>query len=150
MRGAVDRRLVALCGSETRVRTLGVLANAFGPLTGYRIGRTAQVPLPKVYRELRRLQSARLVANTSGGWVLRDPDVGALLRKRYRVAWAGDWLRGISRRQSEDRRILDQLQSLPPPKFPKQWSPRGPRRLARRRGKDALLRRMGLEASLHG
>lgn len=146
----IDTRLVALCGSETRLRTLGVLANSFGPLTGYRVGRTAGVSLPKVYRELKRLRSAGLVRLGPKGWILSDPDVGVLLRKRFRISWSRDWFDGIARRSTSDAGILDELRRLPPPRFPKGWRPRDPTRFARDPEKDQLLARLGLESSLHG
>jgi DNA-binding transcriptional ArsR family regulator len=150
VKSRLDRRLVALFGSETRLRTLGVLANSYRPLTGYRIGRTAGVALPKVYRELKRLRSAGLVVQAHGGWVLSDADVGTLLRKRFHVTWEPDWSAEIARRAPADRAILARLRALPPPKFPRAWTPRRPARFRRRAVKDRLLLQMGSGTSLHG
>jgi hypothetical protein len=145
-----DPRLVALFGSTARVRTLAVLASAFRPMTGYRIGRTASVPLPKVYRELKRLRSAGLVAQLPGGWVLSDDDVGSFLRKRLRLAWATDWFGEIERRAPEDRAILGRLRTLGAPGFPRRWTPRDPGQPRRNPRKDRLLSQMGLATSKHG
>lgn len=144
-----DRRLAALFGSEARLRTLGVLANAFRPLTGYRVGRTADVALPKVYRELRRLQRVGLVAHAADGWTLTDPDVESFLRKRYRVSWSVDWFQEVARRASDDKALLARLRRLPPPKFPRGWKPRARGGDRRRRDKDALLADLGQGPSLH-
>jgi hypothetical protein len=150
MSSEVDPKLVALFGSSTRVRTLGVLASAYRAMSGYRVGLTASVPLPKVYRELKRLRSVGLVARVPEGWILTDDDVRHLLRKRYRVAWAADWFREIARRAPEDAAILRHLRSLPAPRFPKHWVPRHPKQYRRDPRKDRLLSRMGLGPSIHG
>jgi DNA-binding transcriptional ArsR family regulator len=150
MSSEVDARLVALFGSATRVRTLGMLANAYRPMTGYRIGQTAAVPLPKVYRELKRLRSGGLVEQTPDGWVLIDLDVRRLLRKRYRVAWASDWFEEVKRRIPDDEAILARLASLRAPRFPRHWAGRQSRRTRRDPRKDRRLARMGLGTSLHG
>jgi hypothetical protein len=81
--------LVALFGSATRVRTLAALATAPGPITGYRIARMCGISPTKTYAELYRLRSANVVreqptATGRRGWLLSDPDVGALLRHRAR------------------------------------------------------------------
>ena len=81
--------LVALFGSATRVRTLAALATAPGPITGYRIARICGISPTKTYAELYRLRSANVVreqptATGRRGWLLSDPDVGALLRRRAR------------------------------------------------------------------
>ncbi len=79
--------LVALFGSATRVRTLAALAMAPGPITGYRIARMCGISPTKTYAELYRLRRANVVreqptATGRRGWLLSDPDVGALLRRR--------------------------------------------------------------------
>ncbi len=81
--------LVALFGSATRVRTLAALATAPGPITGYRIARMCGISPTKTYAELYRLRSANVVreqptATGRRGWLLSDPDVVALLRRRAR------------------------------------------------------------------
>jgi hypothetical protein len=50
----VDPKLVALFGSETRVRTLAVLAGAFRPLAAYRVAKVGGIPVQKAYEEVRR------------------------------------------------------------------------------------------------
>jgi hypothetical protein len=149
MSSPLDGRLVALLGSETRTRVLGCLANAFRPLTGYRVGRTVGVPLPKVYRELKRLRASGLVVQQGGGWVLGDEDVRHLLRKRFRVSWAADWFGEIARRAPEDRAIAARLRALPPPRFRTGWTPRNPVRFRRDIEKDRLLRILGRRTSQH-
>ena len=144
-----DSGLIVLCGSETRARIVGVLANAFGPMTGYRVGRTAGVGLPKAYAELRKLKEGGLARETSNGWILTDSDIGTLFRKRYRLSWSGDWFDGVDRRARSDEEILSRLAELPPPQFPKGWVPRRAALSRRSRSKDEVLAELGLRGSLH-
>ncbi|MGA7923687.1 MAG: helix-turn-helix domain-containing protein, partial [Thermoplasmata archaeon] len=67
MESEVDLTMVALFGSETRVRVLAVLAGAYGPLTAYRVGKTGGVSMPKAYREIGRLHKAGIVARKGAG-----------------------------------------------------------------------------------
>lgn len=100
---AVDPGLAALFGSEDRVRTLAALANADAPLTAYRIATVVGMKPANVYRELKRLvqfnevERAPTLKGTSG-WRLVDADVRALLRRRLRVVWSEDFLRGARER----------------------------------------------------
>ena len=87
----VDSALVAAFGSETRVRTLAVLANATRPLTAYRVALVGAIPVDKAYREVRRLAAARLVERRPDGWVLTDGDLRSLLRRRVRIRWDKEW-----------------------------------------------------------
>jgi hypothetical protein len=91
MSNRVDPGLAEFAGSETRVLTLGVLANATRPLTGYRIAKIAGRPEIKVYEELRRATGVGTVEKTTDGFRLVDPDLRALLRKRIRLFWSEDW-----------------------------------------------------------
>lgn len=91
MAGVADAGLVAFCGSETRVSTLGVLANSSEPLTGYRVSKIAGLQPIKVYRELERASASGLVEKTAQGYRLIDPDLRALLQKRIRVFWSESW-----------------------------------------------------------
>ncbi len=129
---------------------LGVLSNAFRPLTGYRVGVTAGVGLPKAYAELRRLRDRGVVSETLNGWSIRDEDIASLFRKRFRVSWSDDWFGETERRAKEDEACLRRLSSLPRPRFPLKWEPRSPRLSSRDRAKDRLLRQLGLDTSLHG
>jgi hypothetical protein len=149
VRPEVDPLLVAVFGSETRVRTLAVLANAYGPMTAYRVGKVGGVPMPKVYREIDRLARRKLVARTGDGWVLLDPDVRALLRKRVRIHWAGDWLAERARRLPEERALLERLARTVHARPPARWAPRAPGRLSRTPFKDEALRELGLSTSAH-
>jgi len=98
MRLAVDSGLIAFCGSETRVSTLGVLANSNRPLTGYRVSKISGLQPIKVYRELARAVESGLVARSVRGYRLIDPDIRTLLQKRIRVYWSEAWLAGESDR----------------------------------------------------
>lgn len=147
----VDRSLSALFGSDTRLRLLAVLANAQHPLTGYRVAKTAEVPISKVYPELSRLEKARLAAHTKLGWTIDDTDVAALLRKRMRVVDSEDWFRNKSNRDEQDRALMDRLRKLPPPDWSTVNSTAIRYDLSRRKEKDALLARHGMKPSAtHG
>jgi hypothetical protein len=145
----LDPGLVALIGSETRVRILAVLASAHAPMTAYRIGKVGGVSMPKAYREVARLEKARLIGARRDGWVLLDRDVRALLRKRARIAWANDWLAERARRLPEEQTLFDRLQRTEHARPPRGWKPRDPERFQRSAFKDDLLRGMGLRTSDH-
>ncbi|HLY76622.1 MAG TPA: hypothetical protein VKT21_01900 [Thermoplasmata archaeon] len=149
MEPAVDPKLVALFGSETRLRTLAVLAGAFRPMTAYRVAKVGEVPVQKAYEGLRRLGAAGLVVHQPDGWVLADKDVRALLAKRVRISWADDWFAERARRMSNEGPLLQRLRRMPRAKPPKGWHPRDPKRFVRSPAKDRILREMGLRTSLH-
>jgi DNA-binding transcriptional ArsR family regulator len=145
-----DPALVTLFGSKTRVRTLAVLASAARPMTAYRIAKVGEVAIPKVYAELPKLSRAGIVGHRDDGWVLLDDDVRSLLRKRVRIAWAQDFIAESERMGPARKATLARLAKLPPPKFDtKGWTPKHPKRLMRHRGKDRILRQMGLRRSNH-
>ncbi|MGP8077116.1 MAG: hypothetical protein ACLQD8_04815 [Thermoplasmata archaeon] len=146
----LDPRLVALFGSETRVRTLAVLASAHAPMTAYRIGKVGGVSMPKVYREVARLEMAGLIEAHQAGWVLLDRDVRALLRKRIRISWAPDWLAERTRRLPGERALFERLRKTPHARPSPGWQPRDPKRFQRSAFKDEILRNMGLRTSSHG
>jgi hypothetical protein len=145
----MDPGLIALLGSETRVRVLAVLASAHAPMTAYRIGKVGGVSMPKAYREVARLAEARLIGARKDGWVLLDSDVRVLLRKRARIAWADDWMAERARRLPEEQALFDRLQRTEHARPPPGWKPRDPKRFRRSAFKDDLLRGMGLRASDH-
>lgn len=101
---SVDSGLATLFGSEDRVRTLAALANATAPLTAYRVATMVGMKPPNVYRELKRLlqykevEKARTPENRDG-WIVVDPDLRALLRRRMRIVWSGDLTRGGEERE---------------------------------------------------
>lgn len=151
-----DRALVEFCGSETRVRTLGVLANAHSPMSGYRIAKVAGVPEPKVYPELRRGIRSGIIQKEKGGFRLIDPDLRALLQKRVRLYWDVDWDRARKGWSEETPRLLKsglsairrRLRADPSYLRPKGWRPPAASRawsqeLARAPDKDALIRLRG-------
>ncbi len=149
MKPEVDPRLVAAFGSETRVRTLAVLANAFRPLTAYRVGKVGGVPLPKVYREIERLAAAGLVERKGAGWVLVDPGIGALLRTRVRLSWAEDWSAEREARRPAMAALHERLKGAARAEPPKGFVARRPEEHARSPYKDERLRKMGLPTSVH-
>lgn len=150
MEAGADSALIALLGSETRLRVLAVLANASRPMTAYRIGKTGGVPMPKAYGEVRRLGRAGLLRRVASGWVLDDRDVRILLQKRVRVYWYEDFRAERERTAPARRALLRRLQATPPPRFPRNWRPRDPASQRRDPHKDELLREMGRQPSVHG
>jgi hypothetical protein len=160
MRVRTDPALVAFCGGETRVRTLGTLANAQFPMTGYRVAKVAGVPEPKVYPELRRAVRAGIVRKEKDGYRLIDADVRALLQKRVRLFWDVDWDRARDGWDGETSRLLQQglsairqrLRSDSSFLRPRGWKPplaarSWDRELRRPPGKDARIRRRGYRSS---
>ncbi|MGA8302726.1 MAG: hypothetical protein WA691_05785 [Thermoplasmata archaeon] len=111
MKTEVDPVLLAMCGSETRLRTLAVLASAYRPMTAYRVAKVGEVPVQKAYEEMRRLSEAGLVAWRGGGWALIDDDVRALLRRRVRFRWDEDWDRARSGKAGKVMADLDRIRS---------------------------------------
>ncbi len=137
MKPVVDPQLVAAFGSETRVRAFIVLANAHGPLTAYRVAKAGGIPVVKAYEEVRRLSAAGLVGREEEGWVLKDPDIAALFRRRARIS--------VRPAPSTTARRYRHFARLPAPTF----EGLGPIRYdgRRRREKDELLVRDGFRPS---
>jgi len=106
MKFGVDSRLVTVFGSEARVRTLAVLANARRPITAYRVGIVGGVSMPKVYSEISRLSNAGLLERRRNGWVLVDEDIRRLMQRRVRISWSEDWLEGERERARRAERII--------------------------------------------
>lgn len=154
MRFSIDQGLVTLFGSETRLRTLAPLANSTGPLTAYRVADLADLPRTKVNKELARLAKAGIVAVRSTGtgrrlWVMDDPDLRRLLRRKVRIDWAGDLAASAPELAKRTRSVIDASRAMP-------LAPGLLRGRVRRRNspdfdrppeKDAALRRNGLRVS---
>jgi hypothetical protein len=81
--------------------------------------------------------------------MLSDQDLVSLFRKRFRVSWADDWFGELRRRSQQDRRLAQRLASLPPPTFPRDWSPQKGSRTRRAPAKDQMLKDLGHRPSLH-
>ena len=142
----VDPRIVAFCGSRTRALTLGVLANAEGPLTGYRIAKVARLPQTKVYLELRRGIRAGLVQRKARGFRLTDPDLREFLQKKLRLAWSDDWFVGERRRLRRAKVVLstpmdwfDSSRYRPNPRVARRYA----KEIERPTEKDTLALRFG-------
>jgi hypothetical protein len=142
--------MALLFGSEVRSSVLAVLANANGPLTGYRIARTGGLPQPKVHVQLRRLAKAGITVRKAEGWVLVDLRLAALFTRHRRVLGWEDWRQEHRRRENAGLGTLDELRKLPHPNPPAGWVPRHPEEYSRPPLKDRMVRRMGLEPSHHG
>ena len=156
MEGRTDGALVAFCGSETRVRTLGTLANAEFPMSGYRVAKVAGIPESKVYPELRRAAMAGIVRKERGGFRMVDSDLRTLLRKRLRLLSDSDWDRYRSGWAEETPRLLRdgltairlRMKANPSYLHPPNWTrPEAARvweqELMREPAKDALVRGRG-------
>ena len=152
----VDPRLVALFGSETRVRALAPLAGSTEPLTAYRIAEISGAQRTKIYAELRRLSSAGIVRElpSSGNrskWELLDPDVRRILRRRARVVRAQDLLAEAPRLARATRRILAAYAKNPLPSrlLGKPSDVVHPSDFYRPPEKDRILASLGLQVSRH-
>jgi hypothetical protein len=160
----IDPGMVALFGSQNRTLVLSALANASGPLSGYRVAKLFGGQKIKVNAELVRLAKAGIVTRRrapSGelGWTLEDPDLRRLLRKRARICFAPDWDRRRPASGEAVNRILAEIEaSLPDPKVdrefyrPKNWKPTPAalnllREKVRPPEKDAILRKYGARTS---
>src|ERR1700730_9426096 len=150
----VDPGLAALFGSADRVRALAALANATAPLTAYRVAAMVGMEPPNVYRELKRLREfreGRRAATPEGrnGWAIADPDVRTLFRRRLRIVWSEDLLRGMRererraasniRRSAKDPLDLSKFQRGRPPTEVQS---------RRRREKDRILAQAGMRVSV--
>jgi DNA-binding transcriptional ArsR family regulator len=121
----VAPQVAALLGSTNRVRTLAPLANAYRPMTAYRVAQLAGIPRTKVYEELRRLLKAGVVRERrnrrgSSTWTLLDADMALYLRKKIRISWSGDLASSAPRRLAKERRTAVGLLSnswLDPSKY---------------------------------
>jgi len=102
----LDKGLVALFGSETRVSVLAVLAGASRPFTGYRVAKISGVQPIKVYSELRRLRDAGFVREVPSGWELSDPQVRRLVGDRVRIVWSEDWETGETERGRRAEKVV--------------------------------------------
>ncbi len=147
MRLEVPAALSTLFGSEDRVRTIAILANADRPLTAYRIAKIARIEPPNVYRELSRLSKQGEVkrsADPSEGWVLTDSDLRRMMQRRLRITWSEDFVAGSAGRARRAKKVLraatlvpPALQDLVPKRLPTA------KQISARRQKNAVLIREG-------
>ncbi len=150
----VDPGLAALFGSEDRVRTLAALANASAPLTAYRVATIVGIKPPNVYRELKRLLQFNEVQRAStpenrDGWVVVDPDLKALMRRRLRIVWSQD-LTGSARERERRAALAMQRSARDPLDLSKFKAGRTPsvNEIRRRNQKDAALAKAGARTSI--
>lgn len=106
MKPRVDPALIAFVGSETRVLTMAVLANAGRPLTGYRIAKVAGLQPIRVYEELRRAIGAGYVKRRRDGFVLTDMGIRDFLRRQVRLSWMDDLLSSERARRAARAKAL--------------------------------------------
>lgn len=136
------------------MRTLAALANATVPLTAYRVAMMVGMKPPNVYRELKRLLQFNEVERTStpenrDGWVVVDPDLKALLRRRMRIIWSQDLTRGAVDRERRAAIVTQRIteEPLDLSKF-KPGRPPSAAEIRRRRQKDAVLTAAGAQSSI--
>ncbi|MGI0133218.1 MAG: hypothetical protein ACREDK_09085 [Thermoplasmata archaeon] len=151
MEPEIHPNLVAVFGSETRVRVLAVLANAFRPLTAYRVAKVGGVSIPKAYRELERLEKAAVVVHRKNGFVLAETSraVGDLIATKVRLSWDKDWEAEQIRERAEMESLLARLSRIPCRRPSKGFVPKHPELYRRSPTKDRILREMGLPTSIH-
>ena len=120
----VDFRLIAEFGSEARVLVLAVLANAYRPLTGYRVAKTGEVPRPKAYEQLERLAKAGVAPTRRRDGSCSTRTSRPSSESGCGSSWDVDWFSERERRQPETDAFLARLDKTPPPAKPKGWKPR--------------------------
>ena len=98
MRPLIDPARSTLIKSEARILSLGVLANASGPLTGYRVAAIADLPRIKVYPELREAESCGWITRSAAGYEMPESYLRSLLASRVRIVWSEDWMAGETKR----------------------------------------------------
>jgi hypothetical protein len=146
---STDPAIEQFCGSRARLETLGVLAAAETPMTGYRVAQIAGLPREKVYPELRKAVALGTVEKGEAGYSLIDGDLRTLLRERVRVTFESAWDRPLSaraveaelrqiRRQTRKTRLYDPANRIPAAAI---------RELERDPEKNRTLRRLGLRPS---
>lgn len=148
---AVDPDISALFGSETRVRTLAVLANSPAPLTGYRIAQISGDERTKVYDTLRGLARSGIIlsarrADGRESWELVDPDLRRMLIRRVRLAGEKEWDSAVASRVDRAKAFMTAVETMnlhgfPPP------SKETIRELRRPEVKDRALAAAGLAVS---
>jgi hypothetical protein len=151
---AVDPGLAAVFGSEDRVRTLAALANAEAPLTAYRVASMVGMEPPNVYRELGRLLRFNEVERAPtpegrDGWRVVDSDLRTLLRRRMRIVWSQDLIRGA--RERSRRAVLSLQRSSRAPLDLARFTPGRPLTVTavrRREEKDKVLPKAGASTSV--
>jgi hypothetical protein len=107
MRIETDPDLLWLFGSEARILSLAVLANAGRPLTGYRVAQLAGLPRIKVYEQLQRAERANWILRVADGYRMPEGELRTLLRQRIRVAWSSDLAASVDSRARQERAILN-------------------------------------------
>jgi hypothetical protein len=110
MRPQIDPALSSLIKSEARILTLGVLANASQPMTGYRVAAVAGLPRIKVYPELREAAKCGWIEQSASGYQMSAGPLRSLLASKVKVTWSEDWMAGEPKRrrriQAADRRDI--------------------------------------------
>lgn len=148
---AVDPNISALFGSETRVRTLAVLANSPEPLTGYRIAQVSGDERTKVYDMLRGLARSGIIlsvrrADGRESWELADPDLRRMLVRRVRLAGEKEWNSVFASRVDRAKSFVAAVETMNLRGFPSP-SKDTIRELRRPEAKDRALAAAGLAVS---
>jgi len=149
----VDPGIVTLFGGETKVLTLAALSSASQPLTGYRVTKLTKAQPTKVYDEIRRLAKAGFISErqTSAGrrgWIVSDPDLRSLFRRRVRLLWNEDWSKTLDQKPKLRKSDLDRVLSLDVTQYrPNRSAIPNPEEFARPAAKDSALASAGLKTS---
>ena len=149
----VDPGIVTLFGGETKVLTLAALSSASQPLTGYRVTKLTKAQPTKVYDEIRRLAKAgflteRLTPGGRQGWIVSDPDLRSLFRRRVRLLWNEDWSKTLDEAPKLKRSGSDRVPKLDVTRYrPNRSSVPNPKEFVRPLSKDGALASAGLRTS---
>jgi predicted transcriptional regulator len=150
----VNPALVALFGSETRVRALAPLANSSRPLTAYRIAKMTGAQRIRVYSELRKLAAVGIVREVQGSWgrsewELVQPDLRNMLRKTARIVSMDEWREGRVERSAITKRVMEGGRRVPVRvgAFTNDQRAKFEEEFSRPREKDVVLKKLGLKTS---
>lgn len=149
----LPQAITAILGSETRARILALLADSNEPKTAYAISRQIEMKPPRVYRELRKLESAGLVGlkpDSKGRrrYYLAEEDLRRFLLRRARLASSEDWFSLARMRAIEEAtERLKRIQVKLPPGRPNQAAVPNRGEFLRPPEKDRALRRASAPGS---
>jgi hypothetical protein len=152
----VDPGILTLFGGETKVLTLAALSSASQPLTGYRVTKLTKAQPTKVYAEIRRLANAGFLTErpTLGGrrgWIVSDPDLRSLFRRRVRLLWNEDLSKTLDEAPKLKGSDSDRVLKLDVTRYrPNRGSIPNPKEFVRPLSKDAALAAAGLRTTRRG
>lgn len=116
----IPRRAETLFGSRARAAILGYLAASRRARTGYSVAKALGLGVSKVYPELARLESARIVTSRptergSKGYVLADEDLRRFLTRQVPLMVSDEWF--APEQVAEREAAFEAAKGLPLPRI---------------------------------